>query len=65
MNEPITKSSLSEPQRQLIELMQRLNFGRIEALHVQDGEPMFDPAPRIVQKVKIGADNGPRPEVTC
>lgn len=61
----VAKSSLSDPQRQLIEVMQRLNFGRIEALGVRDGEPIFDPAPRVIQTLKIGGENGPRPEYAC
>jgi hypothetical protein len=43
--------------------MQRLNFGRIENLAVRAGEPTFDPAPRIIQDIKIGGENGPRPEM--
>lgn len=62
MNQPITKSVLSEAQSRLVELLQRLNFGRVEGLHVRNGEPVFDPAPRVVQKLKMGADNAPRPE---
>src|SRR5450631_875196 len=45
--------------------MQRLNFGRIEDLLVRGGEPVFDPAPKVVQKLKIGGENGPRPELSC
>ena len=56
------KSSLTPPQARLVDLMQRLNFGRIEDLHVLDGEPLFDPPPRIVRSVKLGRENGPRPE---
>lgn len=63
MNQPVTKSALSDAQSQLVGLLQRLNFGRIEGLHVRGGEPIFDPAPRVVQKLKMGADNAPRPEV--
>ena len=62
MNGPTTKSSLSDPQHRLIELMQFLNFGRIEALLVQGGEPVFEPPPRIIQKLKMGGENGPRLE---
>ena len=64
MNELTTKSSLSDSHRRLVELMQRLNFGRIQNLVVRDGEPVFDPAPKVIQKVKIGGDNGPRPEIS-
>jgi hypothetical protein len=62
---PAAKSSLSESQRHLIELMQQLNFGRIENLVVRGGKPVFEPAPKVIQKVKIGGENGPRPEVAC
>ena len=65
MNDLTTKSSLSDSHRRLVELMQRLNFGRIQNLVVRDGEPVFDPAPKVIQKVKIGGENGPRPELSC
>ncbi len=42
--------------------MQRLNFGRIEGLVVRRGEPVFDPAPKVIQNVKIGGEDGSRPE---
>jgi hypothetical protein len=59
-----TKSSLSEAQIRLVELLQNLNFGRIMGLHVHNGQPAFDPQPRIIQKLKMGGDNGPRPEAS-
>jgi hypothetical protein len=58
-----TKKSLSAPRRRLLELMQQYNFCRIENLQVRDGEPVFDPPPRVAQDIKIGAENGPRPEM--
>jgi len=59
----VRKRTLSPPRKRLVELMQRINFGRIEGLVVRGGEPLFDPLPRVVRTVKIGGDNGPRPEV--
>lgn len=58
------KSSLSPGRRRLVELMQRVNFGRIEGLLIRRGEPVFDDdaPPRVVHEVKFGADNGARPE---
>ncbi len=44
--------------------MQRLNFGRIEGLAIRGGEPQFQPPPRLVKDIKIGGENGPRPELT-
>ena len=62
MKQPIPKSVLSKSQSRLVEILQRLNYGRVEELHVRNGEPVFDPAPRIIQKLKMGGENGPRPE---
>jgi hypothetical protein len=60
----LTKSSLSAPQKRLLETMQRMNFGRIEGLSIRSGEPVLNPPPRIVKDVKLGAaDNGARPEL--
>jgi hypothetical protein len=59
---PAAKSSLTPSQRHLVELMQQLNFGRIEDLQVCGGEPVFDPPPRVIRKLKIGGDNSSRPE---
>jgi hypothetical protein len=56
------KSSLTPPQARLVDLMQRINFGRIEGLHILNGEPQFDPPPRVFRDVKPGRGNGPRPE---
>jgi len=62
MAHAVTKSSLSPRRRCLLELLQRVNFGRLESLVVADGEPVFDPPPRIVREIKFGGENGPRPE---
>jgi len=62
VNQPITKSVLSEPQSRLVELLQRINFGRVERLFVKTGMPVFEPPPRIIQKLKMGGDNAARPE---
>lgn len=59
---PPRKSALSPSQRRLLNLMQAINFGRIERLRVQSGQPVFDPAPRVLRDIKIGAENGPRAE---
>jgi hypothetical protein len=60
----MTKSSLSAPQKRLLETMQKMNYGRIEGLSIRGGEPIFDPAPRVVKDVKLGAtDTGARAEL--
>lgn len=62
MNTQATKLGLKEPQARLIELLQHVNFGRIEHLIVRAGLPVFDPPPKVIQKLKMGGDNSPRPE---
>ena len=61
MNQPTTKSSLSVAQRQLVELLQQLNFGRLEGLQVRGGQPVLQSA-RIVKKFRMGAENAARSE---
>ncbi len=56
------KSELTATRRRLLEMTQRVNFGRIEDLHVRNGEPVFDPPPRVIREVKFGGENRPRPE---
>jgi hypothetical protein len=62
MNDIANKSSLSAGRQRLLEMMQVLNFGRIEHLSITAGEPVFHPPPKVTREVKFGADNGPRPE---
>jgi hypothetical protein len=62
MKNGLAKAALPEPRQRLLELMQTINFGRIEDLAVRGGNPVFDPPPRVVREIKIGGDNGPRAE---
>lgn len=57
------KGGLSLSRRRLVELMQQVNFGRLEGVRVCDAEPVLDPQPGIVREIKFGGDNGPRPEL--
>lgn len=60
---PVThKSSLTDSQARLVELMQWLNYGRIEFLHFRNGEPVFNPKPRVFRRFQFKGKNGPRPE---
>ena len=59
MNGLPTKSSLPAGRKQLVETMQRINFGRIEGLDIRNGEPTFSSTTRIIQDIKLGgAENG-------
>lgn len=63
MNCEASKSSLSAKQKHLLELMQQINFGRIEGIAVCNGEPVLDPPPRTIREIKFMGENGPRPEL--
>jgi hypothetical protein len=60
----VALTSLPPAKERLVRLMQELNFGQLQDLVVRNGQPVFDPPPRIVREVKFGGQNGPRPEVT-
>lgn len=61
----VYKIGFSKPRQRLIELLQRINYGLIEGLQVENGDPVFNPPPRVVRDLKLGgnADNSPRPEL--
>ena len=56
-------SSVSPARQQLLRLFQQLNFGRIERLRIDHGEPVLAPAPRRIREFKPGSDNEPRAEI--
>ena len=58
----VTKTSLSRSRRRLLELMQEINFGRIENVFIFKGEPVFYPFPRVIYEIKFSGENNPRPE---
>lgn len=57
-SKPVLKSALSPARQRLVELMQDVNYGRIEDLEVRDGEPVLDPRPRTRRVIVLGKDNG-------
>jgi hypothetical protein len=58
----VRKQDLSAARRRLLELCQRLNFGRIENFEVRGGEPHATPNTRVLRECRFPGDNGPRPE---
>ncbi|MCC7409804.1 MAG: hypothetical protein IT442_17190 [Phycisphaeraceae bacterium] len=58
----VHKSSLSLARQRLVSAMQSLGFGRIEQLHVVDGDPVLTPPPRFFRRWKSGGENQVRPE---
>lgn len=57
-----TKLQLTPERQLLVELMQTVNFGRIEGLLVRAGQPVLNPRPTVVREHKFGSDSGSRPE---
>ena len=62
MSTSLNKSALSPARRRLVELMQRVNFGRIDRLEVKGGEPVLEPMPAVTREHKFCGNNSPRPE---
>ena len=58
-----TKKVLSPEEQRVLETMQSINFGRIVDLEVKKGRPVVDARQKIVRIVRLGKDNGPRPEL--
>ncbi|MEZ6138295.1 MAG: hypothetical protein R3C53_25715 [Pirellulaceae bacterium] len=59
----VKKRDLSRDCMQLLELMQRINFGRIEGLQVVNGEPVLSSIKSARSVHKLKGENGPRPEL--
>ena len=59
MSQVVTKAALTPARKRLIELMQEINYGRIERLEVRAGEPVFDPPPTVLRLFLFSKDNGP------
>ena len=63
MGNVTSKADLPPAEGRLVELMQGINYGRIEGLCVRRGTPVLNPPPRVVHEIKFGGENGPRPEI--
>lgn len=59
MNRPASTRDLRPSERELVNAMTRLGFGRFEYLRIERGEIVLDPWPTVVRDVKFGsADPG-------
>jgi hypothetical protein len=56
MPQVIRKSDLSDEEQQLVELLQDIDFGRVEELNIRDGKPVFQPPPRAIATLKMQAE---------
>jgi hypothetical protein len=59
------KKHLSVARARLVELMQRINFGRIERMTIADGQPVLSSIGKAVSTHKLKGENGPRPELSA
>ena len=55
-------AQLTAPRQALVRLCQRIDYGDIQGLLVEAGEPFFDPEPVVVRDIKLDQDAGGRPE---
>ena len=53
----MTKKELSPEGRRLLELMQKVGYGRINNLTVEKGEPVLSPASSIERDLKLDAED--------
>ena len=57
----VTAGGLSAQQRSLVELMQRHQFGRIENMAVQGGQPVLGLRVKVIQVAHFGSRNASTP----
>lgn len=51
-------STISQPRRELLRLIESIGFGRIENLTIRSGDPVLDPMPDICHDRKFGMGAG-------
>jgi hypothetical protein len=51
----VTQQALGETQSRSAEIIEALGFGVVQGLAIRNGQPCFDPPPRIVQSIKLGS----------
>lgn len=60
---PRRKTELSASRQRLLKVFQRINFGRVEQLRIENGEPILAASSRIIREFKPGSENNPRSEL--
>jgi len=53
-------SELSPSGKLLVSTMRRFQFGRFEELRICNGEPVWNPPPKLVRVAKIGSSEDPK-----
>jgi hypothetical protein len=59
----MTRSALDPDQRKLVALVEGLRFGVVERLSIRGGSPCYEPAPRVIQTVKLDSVTEPQPDL--
>lgn len=60
-----TKRSQSLARQRLVMMAQGQLFGTIHDLLIRNGDPVFDPPPKVIRRVKLGGHNTARPQVAA
>lgn len=55
--------SLSPGRKRLVRKVLAIGHGRIEGLQIRNGEPVFNPPPRIVRRAVFGKGKGQHPQL--
>lgn len=55
----VSKSSLSPAWRRLVNNILDIGYGSIDGLEIRDGQPVFDPPPRLTRLHVFGRGDGP------
>lgn len=50
-------SNLDPSEKQLVRLMQKMRFGQIKDLMVEDGLPIFQPKPCLIENIRLGKNS--------
>ena len=58
----MTKATLHLAQRRTVQIIEKLGFGVIQGLHIRGGQPCYDPAPKIVQSIKLHSEAKRQPD---
>lgn len=58
----LRKRHLNGARQQLVLLLQQLYFGTVHELQIRAGDPVFDPPPKAIRRVKLGGHNTARPQ---
>ena len=56
-------SQLSPARQELVRILQAVNFGELQGIHVQDADPIFDGTSVVILDAKLDKEEVPRPEL--